>query len=98
MISTNIFHTLLIMYKARSQKLPKIFDTLFTELNHKYPTRFSKDAFQLLNLSLKQSDFKISIRGPALWNSFKNTIENPFELSLGKFKHESKVKLLSLEN
>ena len=78
--------------------MPKAFDEMFDELSHKYPTRFSNDAFRQKQLGLKQSDYKISSRGPFLWNSFKKSFKNPCALSYKKYKTELKVNLLSLEN
>ena len=95
---TNIFQTLLMMHKASNAKLPDILNGMFDPLSHKYPTRFSNDAFRQKLSSLKQSDFRISTRGPFLWNSFKNSINNPCDLSFIRYKTLLKVHLLSIVN
>ena len=86
------------MHKASNAKLPDILNGMFDQLSHKYPTRFSNDAFRQKASSLKQSDFRISTRGPFLWNSFKNSINNPCDLSFIKYKTLLKVNLLSIVN
>ena len=95
---TNIFQTLTFIIKSRNSVLPRAFSEFFNDLHHKYPTRYSSDALVENICKTKQVSFRISSRGPHLWNSFKEIISNHESLSLSKIKHSLKTLLLDMED
>ena len=95
---TNIYQTLLFMIKSKNKVLPNAFSAFFKDLHHKYPTRYANDAFVAKNSKTKQVAFRISSRGPFLWNSLKSKIPNVAELGFSKIKHYLKTMLLDMDN
>ena len=92
----NIFQTLLFMIKSRNNALPKVFSLFFENLHHKYPTRYADNAYVEKMCKTKQVAFRISSRGPLLWNSLKDNILEISDLGIQKSKYD--LKTLLLEN
>ena len=66
----NIFQTLVFMFKVRKGISPRVFIEEIKKINHRYPTRHSKDCFTLPKIKSSFGKFSMSYRGPYLWNSF----------------------------
>jgi len=69
----------------------------FRKVTHAYPTKFANSNFMKAKNSLCSSKYRISVRGPDLWNKWlsnnERQIQNP-----SLFKSKVKSKLLSLAN
>ena len=74
-----------------------MFLTKFFKPSHPYPTNFSTHNFLVPTLKLKKSRYRVSIRGPLLWNNILTTPEKTQE-SLSKFRTTIKEKLLPMTN
>ena len=92
------------MHKVKIETVAVVFLPKFEKLAHPYPTNFSKLNYIKLTSQLSRSKYRISVRGPALWNEFLTDSEKEIEnISLLKVKtllFKSKVifKLFSYEN
>ena len=95
---TNLFQILTLMYKSKNELLPKIFQKLFINLSHRYPTRFLTDAYTQATSHTKQTAFRISSRVPYLWNLFKDKIPSNSDVGLSEFKYTMKRRLLEMKN
>ena len=93
----NIFQTLRFMYKTKNNSNPRIFDKMFREIHHKYPTRFSRNNFEQPRIITKTTSFAISSRGAKIWNSYLGEHEKMI-LSLPLFLSKLKKKLLESED
>ena len=56
------------MDRVENKTAPSIFLTKFCKPSHRYPTNFSTHNFLVPTLKLKKSRYRVSIRGPLLWN------------------------------
>ena len=92
---TNIFQTLLFMIKSRNNDLPDAFKSFFKDLHHKYPTRYAGNALVEKMSKTKQVAFRISSRGPLLWNAFKESIPDS---AFQKTKNDLKTLLLEKDD
>jgi hypothetical protein len=90
----NIHLVLQFMYKIKYGLSPVTFQSYFSEISHKYPTRFSHNNFVIPKFTLKQSSYSVEHRGPYLWKFFPKIITNK-KNTLEQFKFESKRFLLS---
>ena len=62
----------------RVENAPFIILTKFCNPSHPYPTNFSAHNFLVPTLKLKKSTYRVSIRGPLLWNNILTATEkNP---------------------
>ena len=59
----NIFQVLKFISKAKHNLNPRVFDNTFTEIHHRYPTRFSRHDFKQPKIITKATSFTISSRG-----------------------------------
>ena len=86
------------MYKVKHNLAPNIFIDDFTEVSHKYPTRFSAHNFYQPKIITKTTSYSILSRGPYLWNN--NVLNKDFKTTptLSLFKKQIKTKLLNIEN
>ena len=64
----NIYQILNFVFKTKANTAPRIFENQFTEIQHQYSTRFSKNSFVESQLVYSQTKFSVSLRGPRLWN------------------------------
>ena len=65
----NFYQVLNFMFRAHSETIPKIFQTKFQYIEHKYKTRQSKYNFIVPKRKKRITCFAISSRGPRIWNS-----------------------------
>ena len=77
---------------ARSTFLTKV-----CKLSHPCPTNFSAHNFLVRTLKLKKGRYRVSTRGPLLWNSILTAAEKTQE-SPPKFWTTIKEKLRSMTN
>ena len=59
------------MHRVENKTAPSIFLTKFCKPSHPYPTNFSAHNFLVPILKLKKSKYRVSIRGPLLWQQQK---------------------------
>ena len=85
----NNFQVLKFMYKAKHNLNPRVFDNTFTEIHHRYPTRFSRSNFKQPNIITKATSFVISSRGSKIWNNYLHEFERKI-LSLPLFLNKLK--------
>ena len=64
----NIYQILKFMFKIKTNTAPCIFEEQFTEIQHQYSARFSKNSSVKSQLVYSQTKFSVSSRGPGLWN------------------------------
>ena len=93
----NILSNIIFMHRVENKTAPSIFLTKFCKPSHPYPTNFSAHNFLVPTLKLKKSKYRVSIRGPLLWNNILTAAEKTQE-SLPKFRTTIKEKLLSMTN
>ena len=74
------------MHRVENKTAPSIFLTTFLAHNFLIPT-----------FKLKKSKYRVSVRGPLLWNSILTTAEKT-QGSLPKFRTTIKEKLVSMTN
>ena len=84
------------MHRVENKTAPSIFLTKFCKPSHPYPTNFLAHNFLVPTLKLKKCRYRVSIRGPLLWNNILTAAEKTRE-SLPKFQ-TIKEKLLSMTN
>ena len=85
------------MHRVENKTAPSIFLIKFCKSSHPYPINFSAHNFLVPTLKLKKSKYRVSIRGPLLWNSILAAGEKTQE-SLPKFRSNIKENLLSMTN
>ena len=85
------------MYQIRKKTAPLTFLGKFEKICHGYPTNFSQFNYKTPKTALSKSKFRISFRGPSIWNNFLKNSEKEIE-SLPLFKSKLKLKLLSFSN
>ena len=64
----NIFLIIRFMHKHKLNKNPKISANSFNKIEHKYPTRYSRNNYKLPKLKTKNKSFAINYWEPYLWN------------------------------
>ena len=85
------------MHRVENKTAPSIFLTKFCKPSHPYPTNFSAHNFLVPILKLKKSKYRVSVRGPSLWNKISTAAEKIQE-SPPKFRAIIKEKLLLMTN
>ena len=83
------------MFKLKEKTTPSCFSDNFAISHNKYGTRFSNSNFQIQKSGNKQSDSRISYRGPYLWSKVL-TEDLKYSLTLNHFKIELKEHLLEV--
>ena len=73
------------MHRAENKTAPSIFLRKFCKPSHAYPTNFSAHNVLVLTLKLKESKYRVSIRGPLLCNNKLAAAEKTLE-SLPNFE------------
>ena len=63
----NIFETLKFIHKTKQGINPSIFLHQFREVDHQYPTTFSKNSFYDKRCAYKTTSFVINLRGLTNW-------------------------------
>ena len=92
----NILNNIL-MHQISTKTAPSVFLSKFKKPSHLYPTRFSNVNYIKPTYKLNKCKFRISVRGPYLWNEFLTQTEKEIE-STSSFKILVKQKLLSSYN
>ena len=62
----NIYQILNFMFKLKTNTAPCIFKNQFTEIQHQYSIRFTKNSFVESQLVYSQTKFSVSLRGQRL--------------------------------
>ena len=81
----------------KNRTAPPSFLEKFEQLSHSYSTRFSSGNYRKPQNKLRKCRFRISIRGPAIWNDLVGSTEKEIQSS-SRFKTKIKSKLLNFEN
>ena len=95
--SFNVYQLNIFMHKVITGTAPVVFLPKFQKLAHPYPINFSKLNYIKQTFQLSRSKYKITVRGPSLWNQFLTDSEKEID-NLSLFKSKVKLKLLSFEN
>ena len=85
------------MYKAKHNLNARVFHNTFTEIPHRYPTRFSRSNFKQPKIITKATSFVISSHGLRIWNNYLHEFEKKI-LSFPLFLNKLKNKLLESED
>ena len=85
------------MHHVENKTAPSIFLTKFCKPSEAYPTNCSAHNFLVPTFNLTKSKYRVSFRGPLLWNNILTTTEKTQE-SLPKLRTTIKEKLLSMAN
>ena len=95
----NIYQTLTFMQRVKKSNCPTVFDEKFSEIQHRYNTRYSENAFKIPKAKTKVKRFSIRYRGPFLWNNVLNSElkEQAVRKSSTGFKKLLKSFLVNLE-
>ena len=65
---TNLYHILNVMFKMKNKAFPSFLGEKFISINHRYPTRYSENNFQVPIPKLKITDHAIiSLWGPRIY-------------------------------
>ena len=91
----NILNVSVFMHRVKQKTAPLVFHPRFTKPSHKYSTRFSGLNYKKPKCTLNRSKYRISVRGPLIWNSFLANKEKNIELT-SIFKAVVKTKVLAL--
>ena len=79
----NIYQTISFMYKVKNCKLPRVFNSKFQAISHKYPTSYSQMNFEIPKRVKHFYEYAISYRGPYLWNYYlDNKMKEEVNISL----------------
>ena len=81
----NILSVAIFMYQIRNKTAPLTFSGSFEKICHGYPTNFSQFNYKIPNTTLRKRKFRISFRGPSIWNNFLQNSEKEIE-SIPLFK------------
>ena len=92
----NIFQVLRFMLKAKHNVNPRVFDNTFTEIHHRYLTKFSRTNFKQPKTVAKTTNIVISSRGSKIWNNYLHELKKKI-LSFPLFLNKSK-NILESEN
>ena len=76
---SNILNNLIFMRKVRNETAPAVFLPKFQKPAHPYPTNFLKLNYIKRKSQLSRSKYRLSVRGPALWNEFLTDGEKEIE-------------------
>ena len=93
----NIYQILNFVFKIKANTAPCIFQNPFTEIQHQYSTRFSKNSFVESQLVNCQKKISVSSRGQRLWSKLLDQQQKSLDRETS-FKKSIKLTLLSLEN
>ena len=74
----SILQILTFMQKVKYTTIPRVFLSTFEEIEHKYPTRFSKYNFKQPPTFINYAKFSIFSRGPQLRNVILSEREKNF--------------------
>ena len=81
-------------YVGTKSKTPRVFNQVFSLIDHLYQTRFSGNSFEICDFNLKLTTrFAIGFRDPTKWNEFLTQSEKCYT-SIDIFKNKIKGKIL----
>ena len=83
--------------KRKLNKNPKVFVNPLSQIEHKYPTRYSRNKYKQPKLQTRNTSFAINYWEPYLWNKCLDDNEKVI-LSMPLFSSIIKTKLLNAEN
>ena len=66
----------MFMQTISTKTAPAVFHRRFQRPSHSSPTNFSESNYSLSVHNLKKSKFRITIRGPLLWNNSLTKLKN----------------------
>ena len=93
----NLFNTAVFMYKVKNRTAPSLFLEKFERISHSHLIRFSSGNYMKPQIKLRKCRFRISIRGPAIWNGLPRNTEKEIQ-STSLFKTKIKSKLFNFKN
>ena len=93
----NTLNNLIFVHKIKTETAPAISFPKFQKPPHSYPNNLSKLNYLKQTSQLSRSNYRISVRGPALWNEVLRDSEKEIK-NLVLFKSKIISKLLSYEN
>ena len=93
----NLLNTAVFMHKIKNRTAPLSYLEKFEQPAHSYPTRFSSVNYRKPQFILRKCRFRISIRGPAMWNNLFRSTEKEIQSS-SLFKTKIKRRLFFFEN
>ena len=67
------------MHQIGTKTAPSVFLSKFEKPSHSYPTRFSNVKCIKPTYKLNICKFRVSVRGPYLWNEFQTQTEKEIE-------------------
>ena len=80
------------MHSVHTKTSPPVFTGSFQRIFHLYSTRLSTLNFSKPKLKLTKTKYRISIRGPVIWNDFiKDCLKSIEKTSFFKVKMKSKL-------
>ena len=77
----NLLNTAVFMHKIKNRTASSSFLEKFEQPAHSYPTRFSSGNYRKSQIILRKCRFRISIRGPAIWNNLVGITEKEIQPS-----------------
>ena len=69
------------MHKIKNRTAPSLFLEKFEQPSHSHSTRFSSGNCRKPQIKLRKCRFRISIRGPAIWNDLVGSTEKEIQSS-----------------
>ena len=93
----NLLNTVVFMHKIKKGTTPSSFLEKFEQPSHSYLTRFPSGNYRKPQIKLRKCIFRISIRGPVIWNDLVGSTGKEIQSS-SHFKTKMKSKLLNFEN
>ena len=85
------------MHQVNSSTVPTIFLNKFKKPTYNYPSNFARTNNSIPPFKSNKSKYRISIRGPTLWNNIPTDTENK-QQKTNTFKTVMRNKLYALEN
>ena len=87
------------MHKIKNRTALSSFLERFEQPAHSYPTYFSSGNYRKPQIILRKCRFRISIRGPAIWNKLVGSSEKEIQSScLFKTKIKQKLPFLKMKS
>ena len=93
----NKHSTTSFMFKVKNSITPRVFNQVFSLIDHLYPTGFSDNSFKTCDFNLKLTRFAIGFRGPTIWSEFLMQSEKCYT-KIDVFKSKIKGKILIFSN
>ena len=86
----NFLNTTVFMHKIKNRTAPSSFLEKSEQPSHLYSTSFSSGNYRKPQIKLRKCRFRISIRGPAIWNDIVGITEKEIQSS-SHFKTKIKM-------